>query len=496
MADKTQIIIADFLYQQDTPFTVQEFQMYIKNHGGKKPSVSECIQILYASEMVFPLDGELFITRAGVFFGRWFSFKPTKEEVQKGKFLIGHRTMPFTNPNVLPDNFKVCGTDGIVDSVSETFSMNLVMDVYSLYGEGYFLPVIANDHNNKNFSIKDIHYNFPSEVTLTCWSLDKISGEQKFEYGDRVLCRVIEWESNIVEMQIQKNSLKDLTLSDEAIQREEWYTHLENGLLDCIKRHGPLSSIEEQLSLLYLENQEELCIKNCGSIEECLMHTSKLGFQPYGIETRIWRKGEIVPYAGEWIAEDDYKDLIINDVVSVFTPVVFDSYLSNNLYLKSKGQEPYTLEEIVEKTFPFTNFSDYFESKPLMDDLKKRVDLLEKTYNQFSDYEIAPVRKNVLELYEQIAELITKIGLSSIDPRDLPQLEMTVLSQMYGHCCKMLEELSDSYISVNVKVTEVQMSLEGMVETFSEIGKIVRDSFENLLYKNFSVIDGKNKKSE
>ena len=35
-----------------------------------------------------------------------------------------------------------------------------------------------------------------------------------------------------------------------------------------------------------------------------------------------------------------------------------------------------------------------------------------------------------------------------------------------------------------------------MEQDFLEIGKIVRDSFENLLYKNFSVIDGKNKKSE
>ena len=54
---------------------------------------------------------EEFITRAGVFSNKWFSFRPTREEVKKGMFMIGHRSIPFTNPNVTPDRYVI--VDGL-----------------------------------------------------------------------------------------------------------------------------------------------------------------------------------------------------------------------------------------------------------------------------------------------------------------------------------------------------------------------------------------------
>lgn len=491
MTSKTYKLISEYLNQHDTPFTAHEFQSYLKNNGGQKIPISEIFQLLFDSELVFPLEEDLFITRAGVFLGRWFSFKPSKEEVQKGQILIGHRSIPFTNPECSPDNFEVYVNDKIVKSESCTFSMNLAMDVYALFGEGYIIPTLFGDSNNKNLTLKNFQYNMPQEITLTSWPLDKIADKQKFKYGDRILCRVIDWGYNVIEMQVQKNHVKDMTLTDEAIEREEWYTDFENAFLESFDRHGPLSSIDEQLAVLYLENQEELCIKNCGSAEECLLHTTKLAFQTFGVETRIWRKGEIVPYVGKWVLEEDVKDIILKDISSGFSPGIIDSYLKNNMYLKSKGLETYRIEELINNAFPFIQEKDILYNKMIIENIKKRADEIEKEYNQFNDYHIAPVRKKMVELYSEIVELFTNLGISNIDAREFPQQDLVILSQLYGHICRMLEEINNPYLCEKIPIDDITISLDGMEETFNEIGSVLYESLKNLRYKNFSVLNGK-----
>ena len=74
-------------------------------------------------------------------------------------------------------------------------------------------------------------------------------------------------------MVLPANSSSELTADD--LEREEWYSNFEKGLINGFETNGPVSSIEQQLAFLFLENQQELCIKNCGSAEEFLKHTKK-----------------------------------------------------------------------------------------------------------------------------------------------------------------------------------------------------------------------------
>ena len=292
---KTNNIIEEYLTETLDVFTTDDFYKHLKANG-VKVTKADASEILHVSEYVFSLVNNEFVTKAGVFTGRWFSFKPSREEVEKGQIIIGHRCIPFLPPDTSPDSISVLAGGNMVNSTTQTFSMNLAMDTFSLYGEGYILPYIFNDKGNKDLPLSSVQYNMPQEITLTCWPLKEIAGDTEFKYGDRILCRVISWSDSVVEMRAQSSGLSEFVISDEAVQREEWYSHFENGLLESFDRHGPASSIEEQLSFLFLENQEELCTRCCGSTEEFLAHTSKIGFEPYGVESRIWRKGESVPY--------------------------------------------------------------------------------------------------------------------------------------------------------------------------------------------------------
>ena len=61
-----------------------------------------------------------------------------------------------------------------------------------MFGEGYSLPIIFND-DNSSISLQDVQNCMPNEITVTAWSLTELSGEDTFEYGDRILGRVIDW---------------------------------------------------------------------------------------------------------------------------------------------------------------------------------------------------------------------------------------------------------------------------------------------------------------
>ena len=74
---KTNNIIEEYLTQELDVFTADDFYKYIKSQG-VKVTKAQAKEILQLSEYVFPLVNNEFVTKAGVFTGRWFSFKPSR----------------------------------------------------------------------------------------------------------------------------------------------------------------------------------------------------------------------------------------------------------------------------------------------------------------------------------------------------------------------------------------------------------------------------------
>ena len=486
---RTNNIIEEYLTQQLDVFTADDFCKYVRAKGAKL-SKTDANEILQISEYVFSLVNNEFVTKAGVFTGRWFSFKPSREEVEKGCIILGHRCMPFINPELPPDSISVISNGNPVESQGQIFSMNLAMDTFALYGEGYILPYIFNDKNNTSLALSSVQYSMPQEIRLTCWPLNRIKGGESFKYGDRILCRVISWIDGVVDMITQPSVLSDLVISDEAVQREEWYSHFENGLLESFDKHGPSSSIEEQLSFLFLENQEQLCNRCCGSTEEFLSHTTKIGFEPYGVETRIWRKGEQVPYIGKWNGVGLERGSLLSDMALTLTPRVIDAILEDRIYDKRCGKvkDPDDFEDVIKKIFPNMAMLSTAERRLVLLNIERRNDILEKMYNQFSDYPVAQLRKRILLLFTRVSELFCSIGGSGITADNFPQQELVILSQLYSHVVRLLEEVENVYMRPQFPTEDVSLSLEGMEETFDEISVTLFSSLENNRFKGFEIV--------
>src|SRR5574344_3162362 len=98
-------LINSFLRTYRNIFTEKDFErMLVK--AGIRISNEECAEYLESSSCVFALKGGLYITRAGAFTEKYFSFRPSRFETDKGIFAVGGRCMPFVDPEILPSSLS------------------------------------------------------------------------------------------------------------------------------------------------------------------------------------------------------------------------------------------------------------------------------------------------------------------------------------------------------------------------------------------------------
>ena len=483
------VILRNYFSVQENVFSVSDFIAYLKSKGIKL-SFDEALGILNSSNYVFPLINDEFITRAGVFTNKWFSIKPSKEEIKKDRLVLGHRCMPFINPDIPPCDIKIITPTARPFPRFDTFSMNFALDVFAFYGEGYVIPYIINDRANKDFSLQSVQDSLPNQISLTCWTLSQVAG-RKMNYGERLLCRVVEWPSNTIEVQLIEKDLpqnkEELQITVDDLQRERWYNYFEKGFLESFEKNGPSGSIEEQLALLFLENIDVLCVKNCGSSEEFLRHTKQIGFANYGVESRIWRTNEVVPYVGNWNNEIS-DELMLAEISSNFTPQIIDAYLHQNLFCKNHLKPTKTIEEIAACIFPPSLIMNKVELTAILLNLEKRNDILNKKYLGSFDNDIAPLRERTLNLFTQVNKLMCSIGGAKLDMKKFPQSELVILTQLYGHIINIIDELENIFLRLKFPVNDVMLSLNGMEETFIEIKSVLERSKAKLFKESFKIV--------
>ena len=486
-------VLKNYFSVQENVFSLSDFSAYLKSKGFKFTS-DEVLAILNTSNHVFPLVNDKFVTRSGVFTNKWFSIKPSKEEIRKDRLVLGHRCMPFINPDVPPYNIMIITPTSAYRPFPrfDTFSMNFALDVFAFYGEGYVIPYIINDPAYKKYSLQSIQDTLPNETSLTCWTLSQLAG-RKMNYGERLLCRVVDWPSNTIEVRLfEDESIEDaesgvLQLTPAALERERWYSYFENGFLESFDKNGPAGSIEEQLALLFLENVDVLCVKNCGSSEEFLRHTKQIGFANYGVESRIWRTNEIVPFVGNWNNEIS-DELMLAEISSNFTPQIIDAYLHQNLFCKNHLKPTKTIEEIAACIFPPSLIMNKVERTAILLNLEKRNDILNKKYLGSFDNDIAPLRERTLNLFTQVNKLMCSIGGAKLDMKKFPQSELVILTQLYGHIINIIDELENIFLRLKFPVNDVMLSLNGMEETFIEIKSVLERSKAKLFKESFKIV--------
>lgn len=479
-------LLYQFLRCQYDVFTVEDVLEGFLTVGLNE-SAEDIASFLLMCPSVFALDGGGYLSKAGVFTDALFSIKPTKMEIQKGILIPGHRCVPFVDSDCPSGNIDFIFDGKVLPHKIITLPLQEALPYFSLYGEEYAVQYIMADPANSSDEIN--FCDLPSQVKLTVTDFSKIYKDFNFAPGDTFLASVIDWSRSFVGIQpmiSEKNTPFEQNPLDS--KREQWYLNLENALCKSFELFGPGVSIDDQISKAFFLGFDKLCVKSCGTVEQFIRQTKKIGFEPYGVESRLWLKGLEVPAVGSWI---DYGNNSGNDIYGTVKesqntyPIltsVLDSWIMDELYSKKENDE-----KLIENLFPENYILTESERIDIKEKIYSRKNYLKSRYNWFADFEAGDIRHRVLLLYRKIITLVYDIDSLNSDLNTMPQQSLVILMQLMNHSRFMLEAFLNVEEIDSSEIVNYGASLDGMEYNFDEVAVELRAALSKQIKTKFSM---------
>lgn len=457
-------------------------QMYASVSGELQSMDEEdCLSYLLSSSSVFSCADGTFVTYAGAFTGKYFCILPTRAEIEQGIFVAGSRCVPFADNAMLAHLLSFRYDGKTLEMKTGRFISADAVDMFAMFGVELAPQCIAIDPANSGLDIADNDYTLPPKVSLT-----GVCVPEQLAVGDRLICRVADWDKGVIDI-VSIEHTAVLEISDADIKRQEWYDILENGLLECFDRDGPLGSIGEQLSLVFINNADALCIPECGTVSECVAQSRKVDFASYGVETRLWKAKEVVPVVGKW---NEGSDGMGRGVLSGFlltADFVIEALLTDQLHKKVEAPE-----EILQAMLPPGTVLSQEESDTLLLHIKNMYATLQKDYNWFADAPLAPLREKALALYQEAREVAFAMYAGNVPLGDYSQQALVVYLQVFGNVQKTLCLIQKQPEYALSTVDEDSRTLDNMRDEFesaqSLLMKTVQEDDSN--EDDFVVIKG------
>ncbi len=475
--------LTEFLRTYDKPFTAKEIISLLKKYG-EKTSKDEVHEFLYGDERVFSLEGNYYMTRAAAFTGCFFSFVPTQQELDQKLFVPGDRCIPFTDFETYSFDLKFKYKGEFLPKKTMAVDCNLARDLFTFFGDEYASQYIASDPVNESEEITNNNFELPPKLKLTGFSLAPVFKDCELKKGDRIICRLADWDRGIIEIfPVPVHMENPFLISSNNEDLEKWNKNLENALLDTFDKMGPCSSMDQQLSYAFFEHRSELCSPFCSSIREFLEKSKKVDLELFGVETRLWKKGQTVPAIGGW-NKDFLKDGICGCIPNLRAPeCIVDCLIKDQLYEK-KFDPDAILKYLLPEGESFTkDETDFFTLQ-----IKHRNDILREHYNWFADFPVAELRHKALGLYSKLVELIADIDRAGEKVEQFPQQELVTLSQLFTHLSRMLEQFTFGRDCAEEEKTALKLSLEGMEYNFEDIRPELKNAVERAQAGNFKVL--------
>ncbi len=483
MYENVSYALNKFLRTHLKTFTVSEITAILKQFN-EKASKNEIMDFLHTDERVFSLENNHFITRAGAFTGCFFSFLPIQQELDQQLFVPGDRCIPFVDPELISCHLNFVYNGKKLPKKIMEIDCNSARDLFTFFGDEYASQYIASDPVNIKSGIINNDFELPPKLKLTGVSLESVFADTELKKGDRIVCRLTDWDHGTIEIfPIADHKKNPFLLSSESETREEWNKVLENSLLDCFEKAGPCCSMEQQLAFAFFDNRVKLCAPVCGSIHEFLNESKKIDMELFGVETRLWKKGQNVPAIGSW-----NKEFLSEGMLCCFPDIqapdcLIDCFIKDQLY--EKKSDP---EKILYSMIPSAVELSAEEATCFTLQIKHRNAILREHYNWFADFPVASLRHKALELYTRFVELINEIDSAGDKIESFPQQELITLSQMFSHISRILERLNNSWSFKDEDETALKLSLEGMEYNFEDIRPELKSAVEKVHAGKFKAL--------
>lgn len=490
MIPAVESLLLQFIRSHCTSFSGQDILSGLSAIG-MQVTHEEITDYLHMCPLVFSLQDDMFISRAGVFSNMPFAIKPGKSEIDGGYFIPGHRCLPFVDTEIPSGEIRFVYKNVVLPHKIMKFPVAEVLPFFQLYGEEYAMQYLCFDTASAMEPSVCYENEIPHNVKLTVIDMEEIYRNEDFQVGDFFLASVLDWDESIVELRpvcIRKGNPFEVSPVEKA--RNKWYDFFEAALIKSFTMFGPCSSIEEQLAQTCFMWKDHIGIETCGCIEDCIRNSRMIGIESYGVETRLWFKGQDVPAVGSWIknknnGEKGSKFRFIAGSQDYFPvmQLVLDSWILNALFMGEESDE-----QVLQHLFPEGISLSKENRKKFLHLITGRREQLSESYNRFADFECGMIRRRLLYLYRSISTTASEIDSSRCKLEEIPQQPLVILTQLMQHSEYMMEALLHSEQLSKTDIDAFAASLDGMEFNYEEVSVEISVALKNQRKKKFSVI--------
>jgi hypothetical protein len=478
-------MLYEYLDDASGEVTLREItaSLHLEENRGALRLSNQVAQIINHHRLAFETGRNTWITRRGLFEKGSYLITPTRNEIQNGVIIPGHRCVPFANPEFLPKDLQFFFNDKLCPITTSEGDPDDFYPYFALFGEEYAPHYVARDNPENEAAYNNEFAEEPGLVSLKTIDMRSIYRTLKFSPGDSFVVTVRDWGGGSFNLEYKP---KDTWLPQDA---DSWIAAAEKGFFKSFEKLGALSSSEEQIAWAYFYGGERLLRLPSIALESFLYEkTDKIETVPFGIESRFWFAGKDIP---------DYKKLTGVRTQSDQTPIeellerhgvpvsefVVQSYVRDALH-----RELFDPQEIFYNIVPKSITMDKWSSGFIMQYI---VDILREfgpSYSVFKDKRSGMLRERLTELHTAVVDLAARITQSEINRTWLPLHTFVVLSQVETHTAGMLEDLNAEDNLIESEEMLFDNSIDSMYETYEDLRELIDTSIENFRYNNFSLV--------
>lgn len=500
MNRKTELAFLSFIELQKDSFTFDDVMAFFEK-------LNICVEpeeirvLLSSMPFLVEFEDDTYCSKDIVLEDVCFSILPTKKEIDEGYLIIGHRTMPFTNQAMMPSELTFYVGRKIVPKTEKALPNSEIRKHYEFFGEDYMVQVLGNDIVNMNEPFDNILNPELYTTKLTVLDMKKFYEKYKFHYGDRIICTSRNWFEGTINI-APYSAVNDNTFNIEEFEqiKKIWTGLFEKNLATVLKKHGVLANIYEQLFSAVMEDIKHFSNPFYSSIEEVLDASSLFEIQPFGVESRIWFKGQEIIAIKKWdsiftlvpLTNENLEDYGIAKCIMIhLNDFIIQAYIKDAIFNNEND-----IQNVINKIIP-----DFIpvKSKDLsyvLANLETKYTELKKEYSKFADYPIAEIRHGALEILTDIINLAHEIRLSTISPETMQQQPLIMMMHLVEHISKLLCIFLEQPELSEEELFSMKDSIQGMRMSFDENQEIIMDELHarhNNLTLSFSG-DNKNGK--
>ena len=469
-------IIEGFALRRKNPFCLDDVLSHLESKGLQiSPKVERRVaSALRSSSFVFADGIDGYTPRHAVFTDAKFMISPTREEIDAGILIPGHRFVPFLCPEVFPWGCRLATSHGIKTRRKKIKrKITDLLIYYTLFGLENLPAILLADSQQNEKAI--LEPSPESEAVITVFSMQQLYREWEFREGDGFLLTVRSWKEG--DFVLEHVSREDRNADPEG--EKEWISRLEEGFDITFDTLGISAEMPDQIAYAFYYGGSELLENPAIHLGGFLSKSDFLGFQKLGRDTYLWRNGEDLQeqYISSFepkppTGADDSLEAILDDIGVSLSTEELEAYMRDELFHRRDS-----LSAVAERCLSGRAgaFVDLEQEEAFHRFLESLWDEVKEEYNFFTDQAGGRLREKALRIFDAHISWMRDLDRKGVQLENLPAQKLLASFQIAADMSAFVTQLNREENIAADQAAQMHEALDSMekalAEYHDEIGK-------------------------